>query len=207
MTYIAMGYNMETHSRCGIFHARPPCCFSFAWPGSPIRNSVCWRVRPPQQGYGKRCGSSSRTTPGSVELVLIPLIEAGIERGEIHPVDALEGLKVREEAPAAAPASIMRCALSAPGIYSLRTIFGHLLLVKIVLVAGMIGLSPAHDFFLGRASATWANGYIKPRLPALEPASAKQALQRLRCWTVLIAQLTFVLGGLVILLAASLQSF
>lgn len=34
-----------------------------------------------------------------------------------------------------------------------------------------------------------------------------QALQRLRRWTVLIAQLNLVLGVLVILLAAALQSF
>lgn len=43
--------------------------------------------------------------------------------------------------------------------------------------------------------------------PSPEPTSATRALQRLRCWTVLIAQLNLLLGVLVILLAASLQSF
>ena len=65
--------------------------------------------------------------------------------------------------------------------------FGHILLVKIGLVGVMIGLSIAHDFFLG------------PR--------QRERGRRLRRWTVLIAQLNLVLGVLVILLAAALQSF
>lgn len=120
------------------------------------------------------------------------------------------------------------------------TTFGHLLLVKMALVAVMIGLSITHDFFLGprqRDLGRLAHRTQRPSLeapltpagpgpagaslvdhpqrlersaapaPAPEPASSAQALQRLRRWTVLIAQLNLVLGVLVILLAASLQSF
>lgn len=85
------------------------------------------------------------------------------------------------------------------------TTFGRLLLVKIALVLVMIGLSIAHDFFLGPRQRNL--GRRLPQMPSLEQASAAQALQRLRGWTVLIAQLNLVLGVLVILLAASLQSF
>lgn len=119
------------------------------------------------------------------------------------------------------------------------TTFGHLLLVKIALVAVMIGLSIAHDFFLGprqrdlgRLAHQRQRSSPEPTLtpampvmagtssvdhrqhlekaapmPASEQAAAAQALQRLRRWTILIAQLNLVLGVLVILLAASLQSF
>jgi uncharacterized membrane protein len=122
----------------------------------------------------------------------------------------------------------------------LNTTFGHILLVKIGLVAVMIGLSITHDFFLGprqrdlgrqlrqskpapsasaltpavSAAAGPALGGREERpetqtAPALPPeqARATQALQRLRRWTILIAQLNLLLGVLVILLAASLQSF
>lgn len=89
----------------------------------------------------------------------------------------------------------------------LSSTFGHILLVKIALVAVMIGLSITHDFFLGPRQRDLGRRLHDPQLPALEPASAKQSLQRLRRWTVLIAQLNLVLGVLVILLAASLQSF
>ncbi len=119
------------------------------------------------------------------------------------------------------------------------TTFGHLLLVKIALVGVMIGLSIAHDFFLGprqrdlgrlahqtqpspeppltpampaaagSALAARPQTLEKPptSAPSSEQASDAQALQHLRRWTVLIAQLNLVLGVLVILLAASLQSF
>jgi uncharacterized membrane protein len=120
------------------------------------------------------------------------------------------------------------------------TTFGHILLVKMSLVAVMVGLSIAHDFFLGprqrdlghrlrRSQATSPTNTLTPVVstaaaaslgsrqenldkraaPAAPPeqASATQALRRLRRWTVLIAQLNLVLGVLVILLAASLQSF
>jgi len=122
----------------------------------------------------------------------------------------------------------------------LDTTFGHILLVKLALVAVMIGLSIAHDFFLGPrqrdlgrqlrqksspspapppapampavAGAVLADrpqNMERPAAPAsaTEQASDTQTLQRLRRWTVLIAQLNLVLGVLVILLAASLQSF
>lgn len=120
------------------------------------------------------------------------------------------------------------------------TTSGRVLLVKIGLVAVMIGLSIAHDFFLGprqrdlgqhlrQTSAPSLERTLMPATPAAagislvdgqenlgnpsasepapEQASATRALQRLRRWTVLIAQLNLVLGVLVILLAASLQSF
>jgi putative copper resistance protein D len=120
------------------------------------------------------------------------------------------------------------------------TTFGHLLLAKIALVGVMIGLSIAHDFFLGPrqrdlgrlAHQTQRPSFgttLTPAIPATgrasladqpqhlerpsvpghssEQAFAAQALQRLRRWTVLIAQFNLVLGVLVILLAASLQSF
>ena len=120
------------------------------------------------------------------------------------------------------------------------TTFGHLLLVKIGLVAVMIVLSSAHDFFLGprqRNLGRLAHQTqhpplevpLSPALPATvgtsladrtlhqekaappaispEQAAAAQAFQRLRRWTILIAQVNLVLGALVILLAASLQSF
>lgn len=122
----------------------------------------------------------------------------------------------------------------------LSTNFGHILLVKIGLVAVMIGLSIAHDFFLGprqrdlgrlahqarrlspeptltpavsgttgAALADRPQHMEKAAAPAIPPeqAAAAQTLQRLRRWTVLIAQANLVLGVLVILLAASLQSF
>ncbi len=120
------------------------------------------------------------------------------------------------------------------------TTFGHLLLVKIALVAVMIGLSVVHDFFLGPRQRDLGRRLRQSQSPAperaltaatpaatgsasvgrqehlsgssasetpSEQASAALALQRLRRWTVLIAQLNLVLGVLVILLAASLQSF
>lgn len=122
----------------------------------------------------------------------------------------------------------------------LSTTFGHLLLVKTALVAVMIGLSIAHDFFLGprqRGLGRLAHQKQQPSpkptlIPAMqviagasvadqpqhmeglvaseispEQIAARQALRRLRRWTILIAQLNLVLGVLVILLAASLQSF
>jgi putative copper export protein len=87
------------------------------------------------------------------------------------------------------------------------TNFGHILLVKILLVAVMIGLSFLHDFVLGPRHRD-----LTRILPADLRSSAKSdagnhALRRLRRWTVLIAQLNLVLGVVVILLAASLQSF
>jgi uncharacterized membrane protein len=120
------------------------------------------------------------------------------------------------------------------------TTFGHLLLVKIALVTVMIGLSIAHDFFLGPRQrdlgrlAHPGQGHspetsLKPAVPVpagalsaehpqpvegpvaseipSEQIAARQALQTLRRWTILIAQINLVLGLLVILLAASLQSF
>ncbi|HLV97151.1 MAG TPA: DUF4149 domain-containing protein [Ktedonobacterales bacterium] len=87
------------------------------------------------------------------------------------------------------------------------TTFGHILLVKIGLVALMISLSIAHDFFLGRRQRDLGRQVLQAKQPSLEQAHATLALQRLRRWTVLIAQLNLVLGVLVILLAASLQSF
>ncbi len=89
----------------------------------------------------------------------------------------------------------------------LGTTFGHLLLVKIALVAVMIGLSIAHDFFLGPRQRDLGRQLRQTKPPSLEQAPTGQALQRLRRWTVLIAQLNLALGVLVILLAASLQSF
>ncbi len=71
----------------------------------------------------------------------------------------------------------------------------------------MIGLSIVHDFFLGPRQRDLSRRFQESQPPALEPAAAKQTLQRLRRWTVMIAQLNLVLGVLVILLAASLQSF
>jgi putative copper resistance protein D len=85
------------------------------------------------------------------------------------------------------------------------TTFGHLLLVKIGLFLVMIGLSIAHDFFVGPRQRS-LGGRLR-QMPSSEQAAAGQVLQRLRRWTVLIAQLNLVLGVLVILLAASLQSF
>jgi putative copper export protein len=120
------------------------------------------------------------------------------------------------------------------------TTFGHLLLVKITLVMVMIGLSIAHDFFLGPRQRDLGRRLHQTERPSPEPtltpamptagrasladqaqhlerstapvpspewASSGQALERLRRWTILIAQLNLVLGVLVILLAASLQSF
>lgn len=87
------------------------------------------------------------------------------------------------------------------------TTFRHLLLVKLALVAVMIGLLIAHDFFLGPRQRDLGRRFQESHPSALEPAAAKQTLQRLRRWTVLIAQLNLLLGVLVILLAASLQSF
>jgi putative copper resistance protein D len=89
----------------------------------------------------------------------------------------------------------------------LDTTFGHLLLVKIALVAVMIGLSIAHDLFLGPRQRNLDRQLRQTKPPSLEQASAAQTLQRLRRWTILIAQLNLFLGVLVILLAASLQSF
>ncbi len=89
----------------------------------------------------------------------------------------------------------------------LDTNFGHILLVKMALVAVMIGLSIAHDFFLGPRQRDLGRQLRQTKLPPLEQAPAAQTLQRLRRWTVLIAQLNLLLGVLVILLAASLQSF
>ena len=122
----------------------------------------------------------------------------------------------------------------------LDTNFGHILLVKMALVAVMIGLSIAHDFFLGPrqrdlgrlAHQTQRRSPVPTLTPAVpgtaraaltdqlqqversaapaaspEQATAALTLQRLRRWTILIAQVNLVLGVLVILLAASLQSF
>ena len=89
----------------------------------------------------------------------------------------------------------------------LNTTFGHILLVKLALVALMIGLSITHDFFLGPRQRNLGRQLRQTKPPDLEHAPAAQALQRLRGWTVLIAQLNLLLGVLVILLAASLQSF
>jgi putative copper resistance protein D len=89
----------------------------------------------------------------------------------------------------------------------LNTNFGHILLVKMALVAVMIGLSIAHDFFLGPRQRDLGRQLRQTKPPSLEQAPAAPALQRLRRWTVLIAQLNLLLGVLVILLAASLQSF
>jgi putative copper resistance protein D len=116
------------------------------------------------------------------------------------------------------------------------TTFGHILLLKISLVAVMIILSIAHDFFLGprqrnlgqrlrqpqpsspapaltSAMPAAAGAALPDRPPDMEKAAASEraaaarALQRLRRWTVLIAQVNLLLGIVVILLAASLQSF
>jgi uncharacterized membrane protein len=95
-----------------------------------------------------------------------------------------------------------------------ETTFGHILLVKIGVVAVMICLSIAHDFFLGprqrdlgkalRLSSPTETSF---RLATGEKSSHEAALRRMRRWTVLIAQINLLLGLLVILLAASLQSF
>jgi copper resistance protein D len=117
------------------------------------------------------------------------------------------------------------------------TTFGHILLVKIALVTVMIGLSIAHDFFLGprqrdlgrlahQTHRPFREPTMTPIMPVIagasladhsrhlegsaaspEQAATTQAFERLRRWTILIAQLNLVLGVLVILLAASLQSF
>ncbi len=94
------------------------------------------------------------------------------------------------------------------------TLFGHILLVKIALVGVMIVLSIIHDFFLGpRQRDLGRQLQAQPlsaklsRSSALPEAGGGQALRRLRRWTVLIAQLNLLLGVLVILLAASLQSY
>jgi putative copper export protein len=94
----------------------------------------------------------------------------------------------------------------------LQTTFGHLLLVKISLVALMISLSIAHDFFLGprqrdlgRLMRQHHPGSQSAPEPFPKQVSPTRALQRLRRWTILIDQLHLVLGVLVILLAASLQ--
>lgn len=89
----------------------------------------------------------------------------------------------------------------------LDTTFGHILLAKMALVAVMIGLSIAHDFFLGPRQRDLGRQLRQTKPPSPEQAPAAQALQRLRRWTVLIAQMNLLLGVLVILLAASLQSF
>ena len=70
--------------------------------------------------------------------------------------------------------------------------------------------SIAHDFFLGPRQHDLGRRLRQIQPPSQlssEQASAAPALGRLRRWTVLIAQLNLVLGVLVILLAASLQSF
>lgn len=93
------------------------------------------------------------------------------------------------------------------------TLFGHILLVKIALVGVMIVLSIIHDFFLGprqRDLGRLQAQSLSAKLPlsaALPEAGGGQTLRRLRRWTILIAQLNLVLGVLVILLAASLQSY
>jgi uncharacterized membrane protein len=89
------------------------------------------------------------------------------------------------------------------------TLFGHILLVKIALVGVMIVLSIIHNFFLGPRQRDLGRLQVQSlsaKLP-LPEAGGGQALRRLRRWTVLIAQLNLVLGMLVILLAASLQSY
>lgn len=95
-----------------------------------------------------------------------------------------------------------------------HTEFGHILLAKISLVAIMIALSITHDFFLGPRQREL--GKRLRQKPAIDGAAAETlenqnapalALQRLRRWTVLIAQANLLLGLVVILLAASLQSF
>jgi copper resistance protein D len=87
------------------------------------------------------------------------------------------------------------------------TTFGHILLVKIVLVAIMIGLSLAHDFVLGPRSRDVAQKLHTTQFPAQEIEGRTKALRQLRRWTVRIAQLNLVLGIVVILLATSLQSW
>ncbi|GEM_PF-158230 len=96
----------------------------------------------------------------------------------------------------------------------LNTTFGHILLVKIALVAVMTGLSVTHDFFLGPRQRDLNAQLRKSQTLASETpeqktlmASAQQRLQRLRRWAILVAQLNLALGIVVILLAASLQSY
>jgi putative copper resistance protein D len=90
----------------------------------------------------------------------------------------------------------------------LHTEFGHILLVKIGLVAVMIVLSIVHDFFLGPRQRELGKllRQTSPEEAKTEGAPA-QTMNRLRRWTVLIAQANLILGLIVILLAASLQSF
>ncbi len=89
----------------------------------------------------------------------------------------------------------------------LHTEFGHILLAKIALVAVMIALSIAHDFFLGPRQRELGKALRQIPPEAKTESAPAQALQRLRRWTVLIAQANLLLGIVVILLAASLQSF
>jgi uncharacterized membrane protein len=87
------------------------------------------------------------------------------------------------------------------------TSFGHILLVKIALVAIMIALSLLHDFVLGPRQRDLARSLPPTQVSSSESAINMQALQRLRRLTVAVAQLHLALGILVILLAASLPSF
>ncbi len=96
----------------------------------------------------------------------------------------------------------------------LNTTFGHILLVKIALVAVMIGLSVTHDFFLGPRQRD-LNAQLRKSQSLVSESSPEQTLdartlqrlQRLRRWAILVAQLNLALGVVVILLAASLQSY
>jgi len=97
----------------------------------------------------------------------------------------------------------------------LQTTFGHILLLKIILVAAMMSLSVAHDFFLGprqrdldaqlRKSQSLGVGLAPEQQSRIE--DAQRRLQRLRRSAITVAQLNLVLGLVVILLAASLQSY
>ncbi len=90
----------------------------------------------------------------------------------------------------------------------LHTEFGHILLAKIGLVAVMIVLSITHDFFLGPRQRELGKALRQEPPEGTKTESAlAQTLGRLRRWTVLIAQVNLLLGLIVILLAASLQSF
>ena len=88
------------------------------------------------------------------------------------------------------------------------TVFGHILLVKIALVGVMIVLSIIHDFFLGPRQRDLGQKMLQAQASfSKAPSEPVSALQRLRRWTILVAQLNLVLGIAVILLAAALQSF
>jgi uncharacterized membrane protein len=93
----------------------------------------------------------------------------------------------------------------------LSTTFGHILLVKIALVGVMIVLSILHDFFLGPRQRDLSRLMFRSQplssKPSLPGTGEGHTLRRLRRWTILIAQMNLLLGVVVILLAASLQSF